>query len=254
MSADAKTVLEWTYEPDALFEEPCTLSCLGGEISISEGKVRGEFDGSYYDQGREFRDRVHAYVYAQFMAQQVQMQRDFHLSKASMARECPNGRRDVTAFPQPLIMTAVVGRADITIRDSDGNVVQDTKVERRNKQREFRNDVARLLPNDLILRRMLQSYRTALSDKENMLIHLHEVREALVTECGGDSTNAKSLLDVSSSDWSRFGRLANNEPVREGRHRGRHVELRPAPKSEIEWALEFSKELIEKYVRLKVQE
>ena len=250
MSTDAKTVLEWTYEPKDLFEVSCTIDYLGGEISIADGKVLGEFDGHYYDQGQEFRELVNIHVHAVFLAQQVQVHQDFKLSDASMAREHSDGRRDVTVFVEPITIKIKGGRVDIVTRNADGEVVRDTRAERLQKQQEFREKIAELPPNDLALKRMLQSFRNALADRDNLLIHLYEVRETLTSEFDSEA-NAKTALSVSAADWSRFGRLANNEPIQEGRHRGKHAGLRPANQSEFEWALAFVQRLIEAYVTTK---
>lgn len=247
MTTCAKTILEWTYEPQGFFEVPFELTFLEGQISISKGGVRGEFDGSCYDQGLEFRERIHAHVSSVFLAQQVQVPQYFKLSVASMAREYADGRRDVTAFIEPIRLKISMGRADVIIRSADGEIVQDTRAERLQKQQDFRESVAALAQGNDVLKRVLQSFSTALSDPDNLLIHLDEIRETFKTEYGSDKS-AQEALNVTSKSWSRFGALANNEPLKEGRHRGRHRKLRPATKSEIEHALSFSQELIEKYV------
>lgn len=248
MATEAKTILEWSYEPKSFFEEPCKIGLENGEIFISEGHVRGEFASICYDQGQEFRDKVHAHVSAVFMAQQVQVHQDFCLSQASLAREHADGRRDVTLFANSIESTSCVGRPDIIVRNANGEIIRDTKTERIAKQEAFRNSVASLTQDDLALKRMLLSFRTALADPDNFFIHLYEIREALVSEYGGD---AAKMIGLSSKDWSRFGRLANNEPFQEGRHRGKHQGLQPASKSETEWALSFAERLIEAYVATK---
>jgi len=98
------------------------------------------------------------------------------------------------------------------------------------------------------LRRALLSYETALADPENALVHLYEVRDAVVTHFGSE-TNTRKVLGVSKTQWSDFGRLANDEPVREGRHRGKHSDLlRSATHKELEVAFIFAGELIRSLV------
>lgn len=251
MCEDSKTILEWKYNPAGFFEEPCTLSLSGGEITISEGEVKGEFDGSYYRQGQGFRDQLHEQVTNIFLAQQVQAHRHFQLSPASMAREHLDGRRDVTAFIESISLKLSGGQVDVVVKNAKGEIIQDTKAKRLQKQRNFRDDVSNLLPDDLTLKRMLQSFQNALSDTDNLFIHLYEVREALTSELGSESS-VKKTLGVSNANWSKFGQLANSEPIREGRHRGKHKGLRPANGSETDWALGFAQELIEAYVDLAI--
>lgn len=247
MCEESKTVLEWTYNPADFFEEPCTFSFSGGEITISEGEVKGEFDGSNYDQGQDFRDQLHEQVTNVFLAQQVQARRHFQLSSASMAREHSDGRRCITAFLESGKFTLSGGQIDMVVTNAKGKIIKDPKAERLQKQQNFRDNVSNLLPGDLTLKRMLQSFQNALSDTDNLFIHLYEVREALTSEFGSESS-VKTDLGVSATDWSNFGRLANNEPIHEGRHRGKHKALRPANSLETAWALCFAKELIEAYV------
>lgn len=248
MTDQAKTVLEWTYDPKSFFEETVSFPVENGSITIAEGKVRGEFDEACYDYGRQFRDEVDLQVRALFMAQQVQVHSSFNLSAALMSREHSDGRRDVTLFAEPLALKLSGGKAYFVIKDANGNITHDSRAERLAKHHSFREAVATLLSRDRILKRLLQSFHAALSDEDNLLIHLYEVRDALVSEFGSHEA-VRDALGISGTSWSKFGRLADNEPFLEGRHRGQHEVLRPAAASEIEWVLTFSQGLIEAYVQ-----
>lgn len=252
MTAKPKTVLEWSYEPKGFFEEPCMLPFSGGEIIINGGSVRGEFDASFYDLGQDFRNSVHEHLTTAFLAQQVQVHTQYQLSSASMCREYPDGRRDVTVFADSLQIAISVARADIIIKDDKGNVLQDTKQERLKKQRHFGKIVSELIQSDIALKRMFQSFHNALEDKDNLFIHLYEVRDTLVSKFGNGGM-VRRVLGISSSDWSKFGNLANNDPLLEGRHRGKHGALRSADSTEREWALSFTQQLIEEYVKYEAQ-
>lgn len=247
MKPDAQTVLEWSYEPADFFEESEKLDWLDGEIEIKNGAVRGVFDASHYERGRDFRDQAHEALLSYFLAQQVQNDKSYSLSSASLSREYADGRRDVTAFANSLQMKVSLSKPDVVIRDAAGNIVSDTKAERLKRQKEFRRQVSLLRPNDGTLRRILQSYNNALADPENILIHLYEIRDAIAVEYGTE-TAAKSAVSASSSDWSKFGRMANNDPLLEGRHRGKHTGLRALNADELAFVKSFSRSLIEGYV------
>lgn len=247
MIPDSKTVLEWCYEPDGFFEEGFEFELPEGKVSAAKGRVKGVFGSDYYDQGRKFREYAHARIADVFMAQQVQVHHEFELSEASMMRLHKDGRREVMAFPETIRIKVSLGCGDLVVRNADGEIVQDTRAERLQKQEAFRSKVVSLAQDDLALKRMLQIFRTALSDTDNLLIHLYEVREALVSEYGGEA-NVMKALNVSLIDWKWFGRLANNEPVKEGRHRGKHQELRPATSLEKERSIAFVQALVEAYV------
>jgi hypothetical protein len=247
MKPDAQTVLEWSYEPADFFEESEEFDCSDGKIEIKNGKVRGAFDASLYEQGRDFRDQVHEAVLSHFLAQQVQNDKPYSLSSASMSREYADGRRDVTAFGNSLQIKVSLSKPDVVIRDAAGNIVSDTKADRLKRQKEFREKVSLLRPNDGTLRRILQSYNNALADPENILIHLYEIRDAIAVEYETEAA-AKTAVNASSSDWSKFGRMANNDPLLEGRHRGKHTGLRALKADELAFAKSFSRSLIEGYV------
>jgi hypothetical protein len=247
MSVDAQAILEWTYVPKDFFEEPLTLPYAGGEIVVNAGKARGHFDSSHYDQGRDFRDTTHEFLHTTFLAQQVQIHLPFSLSPASMSREYADGRRDVTAFPESVRISASVGKIDFVIKDANGDIIKDSKAERLKSQDEFRKKVTKLLPTDLVLRRMIQSFNNGLADKDNMFIHLYEIRDTLATTFSGKDA-ARTVVNVSDANWRKFGKMTCDDPFLEGRHRGRHDNLRKASREDVDWVIKFSQTIIEGYV------
>lgn len=252
METQAQTVLEWTYEPSTLFEEEVTLAHSGGVIRIDCGHIKGVFDATHYEQGREFRDCIHEIVSARVRAQEVQVRKQCKLSAASMSREYADGRRDVTAFPETLSVRVKVNIPDIIVKDAHGNVVKDSKTERLKKQKEFGENVSILLPQDIALKRMLESFHNALRDPDNALIHLYEIMDAVVVACGTSKDEARRRLILTEKEWSKFGRIANNAPLLEGRHRGKHEYLKKASKDESQFATKFAQRIIEQYVLQKL--
>lgn len=254
MTKDAKTVLEWKYQPKNFFEEPFKIAVVSGEVAIADGTVKGEFHGKHFDEGREFLDKIDASVRVIFQARQVQVHQEFHLAKAGMAREHADGRREVTVSARGIQAATSVGRGEIVQKNADGEVIYDSKAERLRKQQVFRDNVAVLTPEDLVLKRMLQSFGNALADKENLLIHLFEVREALESQYPGRGSGleVQKNLPKIKGGWGDFGNLANDKPILEGRHRGLHDELRPATVEEVDSALDYAQRLIEEYVSSKV--
>lgn len=244
----ARTVLEWTYQPKSFFEEQTKLRHADGFIELGEGKARGEFGVDRFEQGEAFCNSAHEILNMTFLAQQILVHLPYTLERPTLARVHPDGKRDVSLFVESVVMVMSVGTMDMIVRDANGNITSDSKAERLGKQDQFRANVARILPHDIALKRMLQSFRNALEDRDNLLIHLYEIRETLSTEFSGERT-AREAVGVSSGDWSKFGRLANEEPLLEGRHRGKHAALRKARPDEAAWALEFGQRLVEGYVQ-----
>lgn len=251
MNAEPKTTLEWKYEPVDFFENEIHLELLDGEVKIARGNAKGVFPSPYLDHKANFRDNAHEALRACFLAQAVQIGKSFVLHLPGMTVEYPGGRRGPRIFCESITLRVELSSPDISIKDAEGNVIGDTRAERLASQAQFRHKVATLYPGDPTLQKILHSFNTAQMDKENFLVHLYEIVDSLRSQFGSES-EARSRIGISKSEWSAFGKLANDEPVREGRHRGKHSQLRSCTNTEILSATAFAKRLIEKYVEFKI--
>ena len=146
------------------------------------------------------------------------------------------------------------GTADIRYTSADGRTIVDTKAARIAEKREFAEQVERLRPRSPVLAGMLASFGAAARDPQNELVHLYEVREALATELQGSHV-AMRILEIPRDNWSRLGELCNEEPLRQGRHRGKMgVALRDATHEELEEARSLARSMLRSYVqRLQAQ-
>lgn len=89
--------------------------------------------------------------------------------------------------------------------------------------------------------------QASVKDPDNELVHLYEIGDALAKKFG-DAVRAK--LGITRAQWSRFGRLANNEPLRQGRHRGKNAgNLRDATEGELQEARGIARTMIEAYLQ-----
>lgn len=127
----------------------------------------------------------------------------------------------------------ITGHTDVLVTDRAGNVVLDSKRERISADVQMVDALVPKLARSRRLRGLLESYSRAISDPENELVHLYEVRDALVEHYGNEQT-ARSTLGIGKTDWQRMGILANVEALEEGRHRGKHAAgRRPASSAEL---------------------
>jgi hypothetical protein len=56
-------------------------------------------------------------------------------------------------------------------------------------------------------------------------------------------------MGLNATDWSRLGRLANSEPLKQGRHRGKSAGgLRDASESELVEARNIARSFVEAYL------
>jgi len=96
---------------------------------------------------------------------------------------------------------------------------------------------------------MLRSYDASVRDPNNELVHLYEIRDALSAKFGGENS-ARTALAITSTQWSRLGQLCNQEPLRQGRHRGKTGEaLRDANEGELAEARGIARAMIEAYLQ-----
>jgi hypothetical protein len=249
MKRDDAVILEWLYEPAEFFEEPIILERDDCEICFEDGRVVATVDPEQYDSAHTKREELHRVVEARFLAVQVSRHQPFALHKPGMSRVYPDGRRDVTVFPEPARITIKTGRVDLVVKNVAGNVITDTKRERISVENEFGDAVGRLISTDPLIQKMFDSYRAAVEDPRDELVHLYEIRDALQKHFRG-AGQAKIALEVTSFLWKRLGQLADGEPVQQGRHRGAHlIELRKATANELEEARAAARQLIAAYVR-----
>jgi hypothetical protein len=83
---------------------------------------------------------------------------------------------------------------------------------------------------------VLDSYSRSITDPANELVHLYEVWDALTTHFGSEAEAMRSL-GISGGQKRTLTKLANVEPVSQGRHRGKDLgKLRSATDAELEAA------------------
>ena len=140
------------------------------------------------------------------------------------------------------------GQLDFTIRDSaTGAVLRDSKAERLAAVTSELNELSKKAQHSQELRSMLASWSAGIDDSENELTHQYEIRDILAKHFGSDMASRRAL-GISSSEWSTFGRLANDEPLLEGRHRGKHhAKLRHATEDQLRIVRRLASEWVRKF-------
>ena len=155
---------------------------------------------------------------------------------------------DIFVELEPAVLRVSAGSVDTQVTDQHGNVVSDSRQDRIDRKRSLA-DLVSTHSGDGLLNALLASYQNSVRDPDNELVHLYEIRDALSTRFGGKE-GMRTALAVSPSDWSRLGQLCNDEPLRQGRHRGRKgAALRDATHSELEEARTIARSMIEKYLQ-----
>jgi hypothetical protein len=249
MATSATTVLlEWTFSPSDYFEEPITISRDDYSLVIASGTIRATIAGAAFDADPSMLTRLHESLIDRMHGIQLINHKPFELANPNLIRVHPDGRRDIVVELKGGELTLTGGVVDFRVTDKDGNLLHDSKRERLDRKRSFAELVSKYRPNDVLLRTLLASYDASTRDPNNELVHLYEIRESLAARFGGE-TETRTALGLPASDWSRFGQLCNNEPLRQGRHRGKSVgNLRDATEAELTEARGIARSMIDAYL------
>lgn len=245
---DAATVLlEWQFTPHDYFEQPITVSRQDYTLVIADGTARATIPADVFDATPSMRDTLHGELQARFLAAQLLSRSLFVLSKSSLVRVRPDGRRDIFVELESGQLRVSLGSIDVRATDRDGNVVSDSRRDRIARRNSLA-DLAGAHSRDGLLAALLGSHKNSVRDPDNELVHQYEIRDALSAKFGGEQKTL-SALGIASSEWSRLGQLCNDEPLRQGRHRGKKAPLRDATHAELEEARSIARSMIEGYLR-----
>lgn len=240
-----RTELAWTFTPEGLFEGAYEGTHGGAQLSISGGKAIVTVSGPQPSAPAE--EALKHWVVSVLRVRAVQSGLRFELSRNATATEFKDGKSHIYVRVESAVVRITDGKVDVVQTNASGAVVRDTRAERIASHRAELDEVGKKSLTSPVLSAMLESYVTALNDRQAEFVRLYEIRDALVKHFGSDR-DAKQNLSISSGDWSEFGRLANDAPVIEGRHRGKHPDsLRPATPEERETMQSVAKEWIRKF-------
>ncbi len=240
--------LRWEFTPATLFEGG--LSCEFGacRITVDEGVVLATMPLDADGAKSALRKAAESFVESMVVGAQIAEHVQCELGRPSVSTLHDDGSRAYILECEPGAYRIRGGRADFRLTRSDGTVV-DTREDRIERKHRLSRSAANFGPHNDSLARMLRSYRSAIADADDELIHLYEVLDTLTSKFGSQG-EALRRLGLPKVKWSRLGRLCNELPLRQGRHRGRATEpLRSASVQELTEARSLSAEFIESYMR-----
>jgi hypothetical protein len=110
--------------------------------------------------------------------------------------------------------------ADVAIRDATGTLKSDSGQLRHQAEARFITTMAPTIGRSKQLRTLVDSYRRASEDRENELVHLYEIKDALKAHFGSLRRAEQGFADA-AKHLDTLGRLSNGAFL-EGRHRGAH--------------------------------
>lgn len=242
-------ILEWTYTPAGYFEEPIRVVRDHYVMTMDNGKAEARINAVVFDQRPSLREELHHALNDRFLGAQLISHHTYTLSKPTMVRLHPDGRRDIFIQLESAQIKLSAGSVDVRITDQEGNVVSDTRQERIERKKTIADLVETYRAKDFLLASLLRSHSVAVTDPDNELVHLYEIRDALAKKFGSKDA-ACSTLEINTGQWNRLGYIANNEPLRQGRHRGKSgAALRDATEGELIEARTIARAMVEAYLR-----
>lgn len=247
MGKELRVIAEWEFTPADLFEEDFDLAIPGYEIHA----VKGTFSVTVTEQlsrsDETIRDDVERKLQSLLSGVQLQEHKPASLSLKNFSRATDDGRRGVTIFVETALLTISGMSVDFVMKDKDGNIIADTKADRVRKKQTNAKRVL-LHGGDPTLQAITASFQDSLKDPTNAMVYLFEIRDALKNKFGSERDALKTLSV--GQQWKLIGQLANDEGIREGRHRGifRAAGLREATTDELKQAREAASGIIGAYL------
>lgn len=238
-------LLEWKFTPPDYLEDMSDNPGYEYTMTIADGKVVVKVNFAIYDAHRSMRMHLDTILNNKFRAVQLHDYRDYKLSNSSFTLVYLNGRsnRFIEFEPTRLVTGSTL---DFRVTDKDENVIFDSKQAQIEKKKSFEKLINKHC-SDEVVDKLFQSYGSAVSDPNNELVHLYEIREALSEKFGSDHA-AQTALGIHKPQWSDFGKLCNDKSLRQGRHRGKTRALRDASESELTTARGIALAMIAAYL------
>lgn len=249
MSKVITVQLEWQYSPETYLEGSIKILFDGGDLEIKDGIAIAKIDPNLYHTNSSIREVLTQKIENRLYAVQLLTHKDFELSKPTRMDIRADGKINFFLEVESLVQSMRLETADLIQKDRNGNIISDTKKERLDKQKHFATLLEKHRNTDATLDQMLKSYQKSVKDPENELVYLYEIRDSLA-ERFGSKKSAIYKLGITTDDWDEIGELANNLPLKQGRHRGKAIGiLRDAEINELERARKSVTYLIEKYAK-----
>jgi hypothetical protein len=237
---DPVVILKWDYSPAGFFEEPIYAKIGPSDLEIDNGKVEARTPASAFDSNPALGDALVDQIESYFQAMQAMTHRPFQLTVPAKIRIDEKGTQSID----------VALRDGLEMKSSQGTLEpEDVRRARLANQKRFRDLVA-IHSADETLQVMIRAYGAAVRDPADEFIHLYEIRDTLKQRFGGEKRALVALGDgITETSWKKLGDLANDEPVRQGRHRGlKGLSLRPAKPEELKTARDAAVDLVNAYL------
>ncbi|PKL81756.1 MAG: hypothetical protein CVV24_13660 [Ignavibacteriae bacterium HGW-Ignavibacteriae-3] len=244
-----KVFLEWTYIPKTYFENDIIVENDQIHLLISNGIAKMELK-NYNPQIKASHQEYNNFIESHFISRMIENRIDYTIKEGATIIEHDDGHTEVILKPETITITVTLPNPKVKITgfDKDGNINYDSEEEERKKQQEFLSKIQNVLDKDEIVPHIIESYKNSIRFPKEELIYLYEIIDALQTYFKGKS-EAIGRLKISTEDWSELGRICNNLPLKQGRHRGQMIgKLKDSKEGELEKARDISRKILRSFI------
>ena len=216
-------------------------------VSIGSGKIEATLDPTDFSANPKIKDEIEESLHNRFRGAQLLSHKPYEITFSDKALIYPDGHREISIEVGEMIL--VGEQCDIVVTDKHGNIVKDSKQERIEMIKALADLAEKHGERDRLAKTILGSYSASVMDPNNELVHLYEIRDALSKQFGGEQ-RACEALQISHTKWKKLGYIADNLPIKQGRHRGEFIGiLRDATEGELQESREIASELVVAYLR-----
>jgi hypothetical protein len=145
-------------------------------MTIADGKAEARIDAAIFDNDPSIRPRLHDGLNDRFLAAQLLTYQPYTLSKSSMVRVDPDGRRNIFLEVESIVGMSSVGTPDLILTDREGNIVKDTRKDRIEKKKTVADLIQQYPATDTLLDALLKSYQASTSE-----LSLRTMRKTILT-------------------------------------------------------------------------
>lgn len=243
-------IITWSYDPHDLWVKPYKKQLDGFQIIFDQGRGTLKLDNEHivqFETDRTFIEEIHKKVEILFKSASAITSKSYNLRKYSVEKKLKgNGSvKEISAVIDAAVITEDI---HLQIISQDGNVVGDSKSDIDTSINDLSELYIKHYESDLTAKHIIDYYNESVHTPDRILTALFDLYEVL-SERFGNKHDIRDSLGVSINNITRFKRIVNDLPLKQGRHSGGKIKiLRDATNEEISEARDIAKALLLNYL------
>ena len=176
-----KTILYWQYKPVNFFEVPFQYSDNQYILNMQNGNAESILSTPHEMVPEKVQKDIENKVLSFFNARMLLKHKPYELGSLNIRQHHSDGNIATlaTISGKASIVKLENGKIDFLLTDSSAQVILDTKAERVAKEESLIKVIASSTGKHPLINKLITSYKTAVSDPSDELVHLYEIIDAL---------------------------------------------------------------------------